>query len=271
MNFIESVLYGLISGFTEFLPLSSYAHQQMLLHLFGESFRDPARDLFVHFGLLFALRVSCRSMFEHFSRNSGAKGPRAARSAQAYSDAKLVKLATLPMLVIFFALRYIFSSTVNLLIVAVFMIVNGFILFIPERIASGNKTASAMSPLDSILVGASGALGAIPGFSRLGCAVSVAMMRGADRQHALRWTLLLSVPALWALIAVDLVGIFSGNGVSTWGNFFQYAFSGLSAFAASVYGIKLARFLSVKQGYGLFSYYSWGAALLSFFLYLTVV
>ena len=271
MNWLESLLYGLISGFTEFLPLSSYAHQQILLHLFGEPFRDPARDLFVHVGLLFALRISCRSTLEYLKRESRARRTKSIGSSQTFCDNKLIKRATLPMLAVFFILSYIFNGTVSLLVIAVFMLINGIIIFIPDWIASGNKDAAAMSPLDSILIGITGALSAIPGFSRLGCSVSLAVARGAGRKNALRWSLLLSIPALWALIAVDFVGLFSNVGFSSWQNIFQYILSGICSFGAGFGSVKLIRFLSERNGYSLFAYYTWGAALLSIFLYLTVV
>ena len=55
MDLIQSILYGLFSGFTEFLPISSSAHQALLLRLSGQSQRDSVFDLFVHAALLLAV------------------------------------------------------------------------------------------------------------------------------------------------------------------------------------------------------------------------
>ena len=54
MNFswLESLIYGLISGLAEFLPISAEGHQHIMLYLFGGELRDPVRDFFVHIGLL---------------------------------------------------------------------------------------------------------------------------------------------------------------------------------------------------------------------------
>ena len=49
MNWIESIIYGLISGAAEFLPISSKAHQDLSMLLFGISQTDPVRDFVVHF------------------------------------------------------------------------------------------------------------------------------------------------------------------------------------------------------------------------------
>lgn len=271
MNWFESIIYGLISGITEFLPLSSFAHQQMYLSLCGEAYRDPVRDLFVHIALLVAIVISCQPMLEHIRRSRGVSSQRAGANSRIMQDRRFVKSATIPMLIVFFVLSYIVGTTLNLLLIAFVLILNGILLFIPDRIIRSNKDASTMSPFDSIIIGIAGALSAIPGFSRIGCNVSVATMRGADKQHALKWALLLSIPALWGHIIIDLIWLFSGNGVSQWGHLFYYFMAAASAFGASYCGIKFMLFLSVKQNYNLFSYYSWGASLIAFFLYLTVV
>lgn len=271
MNWFESIIYGFISGLTEFLPLSSFAHQQIYLSLCGETYRDPARDLFVHIALLVAIVISCQPMLEHIRRSRGASNQRVGGNSRILQDRRFVKSATIPMLIVFFVLSYIIGTTFNLLLIAFVLILNGIILFIPDRIVRSNKDASAMSPLDGILIGVAGALSVIPGFSRIGCNVSVATMRGADRQHALKWALLLSIPALWGHIIIDLILLFSGSGMSQWSHLFNYILAAASAFGASYCGVKFMLFLSAKQNYNLFSYYSWGASLIAFFLYLTVV
>ena len=54
MDLLQSLLYGLLSGVSEFMPISSFGHQAMLRRLFGASYWDPAMDLFVHMALCLA-------------------------------------------------------------------------------------------------------------------------------------------------------------------------------------------------------------------------
>ena len=65
MSFLESLIYGLVSGLSEFLPVSSLGHQALMLRLFGLGNREPGRDVFVHIGILVALISACRAMFNH--------------------------------------------------------------------------------------------------------------------------------------------------------------------------------------------------------------
>ena len=271
MNWFESIVYGLISGITEFLPLSSFAHQQIYLTLCGEALRDPARDLFVHIAMLCALWISCRPMLEQIrrSRRVGHRG--ASNESKVGNDRHLVSKATLPMLIAFFVLRYIIGTTSSMLLTSVILILNGLVLFVPDRLVRSNKDSGAMKPLAGVLIGTAGALSAIPGFSRIGCNISVSSMLGADRQHSLKWAILLSIPALWGQIIIDLILLFTGSVISHWSHLLYYIITAAGAFGSSYCGIKLLRFISIRLNLSSFSYYSWGASLIAFFLYLTVV
>ena len=268
MNWLESILYGIISGITDFLPLSSFAHQQLILQIFGAPAVDPGRDLFVHIGLLSAIWISTRSIFDNARRD---RHLRNRSSSRALRDYQLTKSATLPMLLMLFILSYIFRELTTLPMIALGLLINGVVLYLPDRLLGSNKDASAMSPLDGTLIGVAGALTAVPGFSRIGCTVAVASVRGADRRASLNWALMLSIPALGGLIFVDLISLIAGIGSSAWSCVFDYILSGIAAFGAACIGIRLIRFWLVKNSDAVFAYYSWGAALFTFFLYLTVV
>ena len=54
MNWLQGIIYGLISGFAEFLPVSSHAHQRITLYLFGVEGRDPVLSFVVRLAGSFA-------------------------------------------------------------------------------------------------------------------------------------------------------------------------------------------------------------------------
>lgn len=274
MNWLESLIYGLVSGFSEFLPISSRAHQDLLLLLFGIDGHDPVRDLLVHAGMLIAIFSGCRAMLEQLRReNSTRVHNRSMRvRPKRILDLRLIKNAFMPMIIGILVLTYAVGNKSNLMWVALFLLINGIILFIPDRIVRANRDARTMSSLDSFLMGVFGALSAIPGFSRIGCTTSIAVCRGADQRKALDWAILLSIPALALLMGIDLFGIFSFAGISEfWGNFFGYVLSALGSYIGGYFSILLVKFVVVRTGLSDFSYYCWGTALLSFILYLIVV
>lgn len=273
MSWLESLIYGLISGISEFLPISSFAHQQIALHLFGADGRDPVRDFFVHLGMLIAVIAACRSFMDLLKRGmnaNGAGGYTGSQNNRAFMDWKLIQTALFPMIIGMLFLRYILKIEGNLVLTSLFLAINGVVVFLPNRIIQGNKTARSMSAMDGVMIGSSGVLSVLPGISRVACTYGVSVIRGAARKNALLWTQILSIYALACLCLMDLISIFGVGEINFWGNFLTYILSGLFAYAGSYVGIYIMRFLTGRPGGNGFAYYCWGASLFSFILYLTV-
>ena len=164
MNIFECFLYGLIRGITEFLPVSSPAHGILLRELFGEKQIAPLQELLIHIGLLIALLISCGTYIEKLRRERKllAKGRRTKKLDRRIEfDLRLIQTAAVPTL-IGTCLYGLFTSRWNsLALVALFMVINGVILYLPEHIPHGNKDSSKLSALQSILIGLGGAAAAL--------------------------------------------------------------------------------------------------------------
>lgn len=275
MSIFESLLYGLISGLAEFLPVSSQGHQAILMRLFGQDHRDPVRDILVHLGMLLALLVACRSLFIHLRREQ-AMSKRTRRRNHTYErkgifDLRLIKTAAIPMLVgmlAYIAARGFEFKPIQL---AFFFALNGIILIIPEYMAHGNKDARAMTGWDGILMGFSALFSSLPGVSRVGTMSAIMTARGADRQSVLNWVLALSLPALAMYLGFDIVNlIIQGFDPVSFTVILGYILAAAASFGGGYFGIVIMRYLTVQIGYAGFAYYSWGAAMFSFVLYLIV-
>lgn len=274
MSWFESIVYGLVSGISDFLPISSQAHQSLLLQLFGDLNRDYVRDLFVHIALLLSVFSGCRNTIDQLRREQilRQRNRRTRTGTGSLLEIRLMKNAAIPMVLGLLITSYISSKGTSLIWLSVLLIINGIVLYIPERMLQGNKDERAMTGLDSLLFGVSGALSALPGISRTGTMLSVLSSRGIGKQKALNWVLLLSAPALGAWIGLDIINIFSASaGNPFWANFGGYILSGISAYIGGYVGISVMRILRQRTGYSGFAYYSLGAALFTFILYLTVV
>lgn len=272
MSFLESIIYGFVSGLTEFLPVSPQGHQALMLRLFGVSVREPVRDMFVHIAILIALASTCKSMFSRISaenrlssRSRRGRGP----VRRGVYEMRLIKSSVIPLiagLFLYFSVRKIESDSILL---AVFFIINGIIIIVPEYARHGNKDARFMSGWDGVVYGLLGALTVVPGISRVSTMNFYMSLRGADRNHNINWILLLSVPVLIVFIFFDLVLLFIlPLGRITFVIFIQYIVSALAGFIGSYLSIRLIKYLSVHTGYAAFAYYSWGAAMFTFVLYL---
>lgn len=272
MSVLKDILYGLISGFSEFLPVSSLAHQSLLMRLFGWDSREPVRDLAVHMAMLLALLTCCGSSFSRLSRERRLSARRRRGKTDMTKDTydlRLVRNAAVPLaLGLLFYLKTA-SFEQSLLWISLFLCINGIIMILPDHMHGSNKDSRAMSSIDSLLVGVFGALSVFPGVSRVGTMSAYASIRGAGKQHALNWALLLSLPALILLCGIDIVNLFSYSGRTiSLIAIIGYILSALFAYIGSYLSIVLIRFLIVRTGYSSFAYYSWGAALFSMILYL---
>lgn len=274
ISLFESIIYGLVCGFAEFLPVSSQAHRNILNCLFGVDQEQPLMTMFLHIGALLALIVSSKSLLQRLKRELEIKRVARRRSRRqpdelAMLDLSLVKTAGIVMLL---GLVFYFRTVTwngNLPIIAILLVINGIILHIPLYLPKGNKDARTMSRLDAVLLGIGNALSVMPGFSRTGVSTSLAIARGASPQNAYKWSLLLSVPMLAALVLLDLFGVFTA-GLDHIGFSFilQCIMCGCAAYIGATCGISVMKMLVRRNGIENFSYYCWGAALFTFILYM---
>ena len=211
MSLLESIIYGFVSAIAEFLPISSRAHQILIRYIFGLDTRDPVQDLLVHIGLIFSVFISFRDVIFHFRRyrklkRRGKRKHQFLEGKNAY-DFRLIKTASLPLilgLLLSFATQ---ALSDNLLYLLVFLTLNAVILFIAEHSSRGNRDSRTMSALDGFVMGVLGSLSVFPGISRTGIIASYATARGADSQNASSWAVLIGIPALF----FGLCGIFKGE------------------------------------------------------------
>ena len=273
-NALHSLLFGLISGFAQILPVSAEAHQILFGKLSGAGpellgFRFVCRLAAL---LVVLLRVwpSIRRMLRE--RKLLSVPPRRRRRQPdpvVILDIRVLKAAVIPIVLLL--LLYIpFKDLGNTLwTLAILFLVNGLILHIPQYFRTGNKDSRSMTPLDVFLCSVGGGAGAVPGISFMAGWTSMGQLRGADRQYALNMGLILLIPVLLILTVFDFyLGIASAAFSASY--VLLYLLCAAAAFFGTYFGILFLRFLAVRAGFSGFAYYSWGAALFAFILYLTI-
>ena len=273
MNWLEGILYGLLSGIAEFVPVSAQAHKAILRQLLGANGKLPLMELFIHMGVLAALIVCINEqihrLYREYQLRRNSRRRRRAPDRQSSADISLLKTACVPLILGFVFYAATSRMTEKLYIVAIFLLLNGILLYIPLHVPTGNKDARTMSKLDSLFIGILSMASVLPGISRIGMCCSASVLRGAEPKQAYRWGLFLSIPALAIMCCFDIYDVFvAGFGGMGMTVFLQCVLSGIMAYIGAFFTIKLVRSLALRVGLFNLSYYCWGAALFAFILYL---
>lgn len=272
MDLLKSIAYGLISGLTDFLPVSSTGHRAVFSQMFGEELRAPVLDLFIHISILAALLFTCHSTILRIRRdvsNYNSRRLKNRHASRTYYDFRLVRSASIPLVIGTLLSPLTSNLSYKLIPVAIFFILNGVILYIPSRMLRANKDAGVMTGFEGLMIGAAGILSIFPGISRVGCIISMASVLGANCKDAFNWSLLISIPALIVRVVLDILSLLVLQTESSIG-FFVVLFCMIGTFLGTCCGIYIMRALSSNTDNNKFAYYSWGAALFTFILYMIV-
>ncbi|MBQ7817215.1 MAG: undecaprenyl-diphosphate phosphatase [Oscillospiraceae bacterium] len=274
LSWFESFIYGIVSGLTEFLPISAEAHRAIYLRLIGAGDYGLLRFM-AHLGAFLALLFSCAPMLSKLNRERKIaavtkKRRKRAPDTRSLTDIRFLRICAISLIIVFILYPAVHDLHERLWILAGFLIINGIMLYIPQFLPSANKDSRSLSSLDGMIVGLGGGFGVIPGLSRMGLTASSGMMRGADRRYALDTALLLSIPAIAVLLIIDFFAIFSTTAGLTFLAILSCITAGVTSCLSAFLGIYIMRFLAVRAGFSGFAYYSWGLSLFSFILYLMI-
>jgi undecaprenyl-diphosphatase len=200
MTVIQALLFAIIQGITELFPVSSVAHGVLTPFLFGWNL-DPEflKDHFLPFVVMLHLGTAL-ALLIFFWRDwlSFLTGVLTARDPNARRTFMLIVVATIPAAIIGVVfqkmLTSIFSSVAS---AAFFLVVNGFILFIGERLKGrGNRDIHELTYVQALLVGLAQSLALVPGFSRSGASMVAGFWAGLKHEAAARFSMLMATPII---------------------------------------------------------------------------
>lgn len=273
LNWLHSLLYGLTSGLTDILPVSAQAHQTLLLKFLGIKAETGLIDVLVHFAIFAALYYSCQS---HLLRMNRARAlsriPKKKRKrpldVHSMMDWRLLKTMVIPGILGLFLIRFTISQRSSLSLTALFLLLNGLILYIPQFLPGSNKDSRTLSRVEGLLMGLGGTLSILPGFSAVGAAASIGSVCGVDRGFALNMVLMMNMVLNLGLGIYDLMNL----NMAYWSVslVFRAVLAAVAAFVGAMLAIRLLRQLIEHHGYSLFGIYCWGLALFTFILNLVV-
>lgn len=268
MKIWEAILYGIIGGITEVLPISFGAHAVLLAGAFNLTSLNEGGGYYIRAGVTLGVMAAILLAFRNETFDVGRAGLQMLqgkrlrrgdhRSALRRRNLLLGLFAVIPM---FLSLIYTGAAERigRLPIVALLLGVNGLVIFLCCRNGEGRRTDRDLMLTDTLLIGGAELLSVFPGLSPIGTALCVGRASGLERSYNLRlgYQLLLYYSAgafLYRVIRAAVLGSFS---------FLVLLGMLLAALLAAIFGylaIQYLRYLVVKGKLQIFAYYCWEVA-----------
>ena len=273
MTYLMSVILGFVQGVAEFLPISSSGHLTLFQHFFGLAEPDNLFNVLLHFATLLAVCIyyfrDVVEMVTEFFRAVAALFSRKRQGGEIPEARRMVLLVivgTLPLFVIMLVKDYVEALGASPVFVSCALLITGCILFLSDRMAGGRKTARNATLKDVLLVGVAQGLATVPGLSRSGCTISAGMARGFDRKFAVRYSFLMSLPAVLGATILEVKDVLEMEGGLVSGLMPKYLVGMAVAGVVGYFSIRLVNLLAAKGKFGAFAYYCWAAGVLALIL-----
>jgi undecaprenyl-diphosphatase len=200
MSIIESVVLGVVQGLTEFIPISSTAHLRVVPSLLGWPDPGAASSAIIQLGPVIAVIAYFRSEIIHIlmgainglrTRNFDTEECRLAGG---------IIIGTIPICVLGLLLKHVLEENGgplrSLMVIGCSSIFMALFLLFAEKRHKQLRDMQALGAKDGLLVGLGQAMALVPGCSRSGSTLTVAMLLNIKRDDAARFSFLLGIPAI---------------------------------------------------------------------------
>lgn len=273
MTYISAIFLGLIQGLAEFLPISSSGHLaffQEVVAVLDAGEESMFFDVLLHLGTLVAVFVAywaeIKSLILEFFAMVGVRKLPQGQKPDRLSRRMIlfIILGTLPLFAVLPVKDFVEGLYSNPMFIGCAFLGTGLILFLSDRLSRGNKDVKNASILDVLLVGCGQALATVPGISRSGTTISVGLARGFSREFAVKFSFLLSIPAVLGANILSLIDAIQ-EGID-WTQMPMYLAGVATAMISGYLAIRLLKYISRKSSFGGFAYYCWGIGLVTLIL-----
>jgi len=191
MSIIQAIVYGVVQGIAEFLPISSTAHLILVPWLFGWSDPGVAFDVALHLGTAFAVILFFWKDWVSLIK-AGIKEPKSKMGKLFW----YLVLASIPGAIFGVLLDKYMEAFRNKALIGIMLIIMGVVLYYADKLGRNEIQFEKMDFKRSLIVGLSQVLAIIPGVSRSGITMSTGRFIGIERESIAKFTFLLSSPII---------------------------------------------------------------------------
>lgn len=261
MSVLEAIFLGIVQGLTEFLPVSSSGHLAIAQH-YLPNFHQPGVlfDVLLHLGTLLTIIIYFRrEIFSIFTsllpKPQGGLDPREEAARKAHRNlAFFIVVGSLPAAGVGLGFEQqlikLFSS---ILLVGAMLMVTGTALFLAESIPQSAPGKRQIGTGNALIIGLAQAFAIIPGISRSGLTIAAALLRGIEGEAAVRFSFLLSIPAILGAVALSCKDLDQIPAGEIW----AYVAGSLTAVIIGLASLWLLQKMVRLRRLRLFAYYCW--------------
>ncbi len=245
-NVLPFIVLGIVQGLAEFLPISSSAHLILIERFFNVVPSEGSLNAMLHLGTLLAV-------FYYFRRRLWQLLRAPFKRDENLRLLFLLITATLPTAVIgFFLKTWAEAASAMIWLVGLALVLTGVLMYLVEayleRKRPSQKDAHELNLTEALLIGVMQGFAVFPGLSRSGLTIAMGLWRGLNREAAVEFSFVLSIPAVL------------GNALLSLPKASPQADTLLSALIAAIVGvlaIRLLLYVLIQKGLKPFAYYLW--------------
>ncbi|MFA6949004.1 MAG: undecaprenyl-diphosphate phosphatase [Eubacteriales bacterium] len=263
MSIIFAVIYGLVQGITEFLPVSSSGHLSLIQSFFSIPNVEAdyfSFDILLHLATLAAVVIV-------YARDIGAlivsffslvgKLFHGKFKLSDYTDSErfviMVVIATLPLIPAVLLNDKIEALYAIPKLIGAILIFNGVMLFVSDSLSHGHKQIGDMKPRNAVITGLCQMCALLPGLSRSGSTITGSLAQGFDRAFAVKFSFILSIPAILGANIIKIPDLISSPVPA--GDITAYICGMAAALISGICAMKLLIYISKKSNFKIFGIY----------------
>ena len=230
MSLLEAIFMGFIQGLTEFLPVSSSGHLAIFKNIFQiNTDTGILFDVLLHLGTLVAVFIvyykdifkmitegvglvidACYNLgvlFQNKIKKKDLIYRRVIKNGYRKFD-MLIIISTIPTAIIGFVAQDLVEAASEILVIpGICLIITAILLFISDRVPGGSKTPKQVTYTNAFGIGICQGLATMPGLSRSGTTITACVLSGFDRNFAVKYSFIMSIPAILGAAVLQLKDI----------------------------------------------------------------
>ena len=253
MNLLDAILLGFIQGVTEFLPISSSGHLVIGNHLLGIESDNILFEVFVHLGTLVAIIYYYKDDIIKTYRGIILK------ESKHLNYLLLIIIATIPAIVIGLIFNNEIKVLYNIRWVSLCLLITGTILFLSKF---AKQKLLHINYSQAFIIGLFQAIAILPGISRSGVTIAVALLLGIHNKEASKFSFFMAIPVIIGAVILEMTKINQIESINFNSLIVGFSIAGIIGYFSISWLIKLIN----KLHFWKFSLYTWSIGLIILFI-----